>query len=685
MPLQAPKLDDRHFQNLVDEAKKRIPLYCPEWTDHNVSDPGVTLIELFAWMIDMLLYRVNKVPELHYIKMMEMLGVTLRPPAAAQAPVTFWLSAPQPGAIVIPAGTAVATTQTETSRSIVFSTDQDLVVHPPLLKSIGVYRANDAGQRTHEPLKLTELKSGVTGPAGWRIFSSKPQVDDAIYFGFDNNLANHILRLELKFNAAYGAGIRPDLPPLAWEVAAGDDQWAVCEVDEDTTRGFNLPGHVQLHLAPMQPRRVEGQGEGKPLYWLRARVRHFSPEERRAEATPYDKSPHLRQLVAAVTMGGTVTAMHASVVAGEVLGRSDGTPGQRFQLQAPPILARQPGELLYVRPDGNEETPSILADEAWSEVPDFTGSAEKDAHYMLDSISGEVRFGPAVRQPNGVIQLYGRVPPRGATLIFRRYRQGGGVAGNVERGALNVLKTAIPFVRSVRNRQQATGGVDAESLEAAMMRVPALLSARQRAVCAADFEYLACETPEADVGPIHCLDAGAATAAGVPPGHVQVLVMPGVPKNMSASFLAPEQLELPAATARAVERYLQDRCLLTTRVAVRPPRYIWAAVRIRVSLAGGDDSQAQRVNVQDDILRRLYRFLNPITGGHDGKGWPFGRNLFPADIYQHLGAVPGLYLVHEVELYAAADGGERTGDPLPVVEVPPDGMLVSGLHHVRFG
>ena len=49
MPLAAPKLDDRLFQDLVEEAKKRIPHYTSEWTDHNVSDPGITLLELFAW------------------------------------------------------------------------------------------------------------------------------------------------------------------------------------------------------------------------------------------------------------------------------------------------------------------------------------------------------------------------------------------------------------------------------------------------------------------------------------------------------------------------------------------------------------------------------------------------------------------------------------------------------------
>ena len=64
MPLPEPILDDLRFQrDLVDEARRRIIRYCPEWTDYNVSDPGITLIELFAWMTEMTLFRLNQVPE----------------------------------------------------------------------------------------------------------------------------------------------------------------------------------------------------------------------------------------------------------------------------------------------------------------------------------------------------------------------------------------------------------------------------------------------------------------------------------------------------------------------------------------------------------------------------------------------------------------------------------------------
>ena len=87
MPLPAPNLDDRRFQDLVDDAKRLVQRRCPEWTDHNVSDPGVTLIETVAYVVDQVLYRLNRVPERSYITFLELMGVELFPPSAARVDV----------------------------------------------------------------------------------------------------------------------------------------------------------------------------------------------------------------------------------------------------------------------------------------------------------------------------------------------------------------------------------------------------------------------------------------------------------------------------------------------------------------------------------------------------------------------------------------------------------------------
>src|SRR5919202_2476327 len=94
MALPTPNLDDRRFQDLVDDAKRMVMRRCPEWTDHNVSDPGVTLIETFAFMTDQLLFRLNRVPDRLYLKFLDLIGLQLIPPVPAGPPGTFWLSPP---------------------------------------------------------------------------------------------------------------------------------------------------------------------------------------------------------------------------------------------------------------------------------------------------------------------------------------------------------------------------------------------------------------------------------------------------------------------------------------------------------------------------------------------------------------------------------------------------------------
>jgi predicted phage baseplate assembly protein len=666
MALAAPILDDRKFQDIVDEARKRIPHYCKEWTDHNVSDPGVTLIELFAWMTDVILYRLNRVPDLHYIRFMEMLGITLREPVPAQVPVTFWLSAPQSTVVVIPAGTEVASTQTETERSIIFTTDADLRVQPPQLSAaISRVTSSDGSRRRYREHNLRRLEVGFEGSD---IFSAPPQVNDALYFGFDNDLSLHILGFEMDCDPAGGAGVDPTLPPYVWEASTGEDEvrWRTCDVEIDTTKGMNGAGRMQIHL----PRMGKGSVAEKDLFWVRVRNKEISPAEHREGMRPYDKSPRLRK-VSVTSWGGAVSATHAQQLQKERLGQSDGSAGQRFQLQATPILKRKPGETLTVQVEG--EPP-----QTWREVTYFAASGANDGHYTLDSASGELRLGPAVRQPDGTIKLYGAIPPRGANLVFERYRYGGGQEGNVQAGVLNTLKTAIPYVARVSNRQAAWGGLDAETLEAAKIRVPAMLRSRERAVTEGDFEFLARQALPAAIGRVKCLQPSPADARRVVPGHVYVLVIPRIPHP--EGFLDPERLKPKDQDVQALSSYLDERRLLTTQLDVRPPAYIWVAVKAKLRAA----PEADQAAVEAEVLARLYHFLNPLTGGPERTGWPFGRDLFVSDVYQCLQGMPDVQFIRGVEMYSVKPGGNASGEPVEHLEVLAHGVIASGLHSVTF-
>src|SRR5689334_13734582 len=136
MPLPAPNLDNRRFDDILAEAKSLIPRYAPAWTDYNESDPGIALLELFAWMTDILIYRLNQVPELNYVKFLELIGISPIPAQPARAELTFTLSRPDLGSVTIPQNTQVATSGGGANPPIVFETDEALIALGAALKAV---------------------------------------------------------------------------------------------------------------------------------------------------------------------------------------------------------------------------------------------------------------------------------------------------------------------------------------------------------------------------------------------------------------------------------------------------------------------------------------------------------------------------------------------------------------------
>src|SRR5262249_21740179 len=84
MPLATPLIDDRRYQQLVDETLARVPVHTPEWTNFNHSDPGVTLVQLFAFLTESLLYRANLIPDRNRVKFLQLLGKSLAPASEAR-------------------------------------------------------------------------------------------------------------------------------------------------------------------------------------------------------------------------------------------------------------------------------------------------------------------------------------------------------------------------------------------------------------------------------------------------------------------------------------------------------------------------------------------------------------------------------------------------------------------------
>ncbi len=615
--LPDPKLDDRTFQDLVDEAKRLIPRYTPEWTDHNVSDPGVTLIELFAWMTDLTLYRLNRVPEKNYLRFMELLGLSLKEAVPAATEVSFRLSTPQAGPMTIPAGTEVTTIRTSTQEAVGFATEEEMVLEPPRLTRL-LHSVDFSTFTDHSNL----LEDSETQAAP---FQQPPIPGEALYLGVDNDLSGHTIELEIDCELE-GLGIDPANPPLVWEAWGGDARgWLPAALERDSTGGLNEPGKVVLDL-PSKLHELEMDGDKK--FWIRLRIIQPAP------GTPgYSASPRLGHISAA-TLGGVITCRHSSIIISELLERSTGTVGDSRTLLNPPLLPRIKDEYLEIEETDGEWTP-------WTEVPSFASSGADDRHYVLDSVSGTLTFGPTIRQPNGTERAYGHTPPRGAGLRFTKYRQGGGVVGNVGADTLLVLKSSIPFVGRVSNLAPATGGMNAETVDAAKLRVPGILRSRDRAVTAGDFEYLALEASR-DVARAHCIQTHGEDSS-VPPGTVELLIVPALPDGQERTL---DSLQPPPELVEQVTKFLDERRLLGSQLVVDGPAYV--GVRVEASIVALSHLEGEVVGRA--VSDRITEYMDPLIGGADGTGWPFGRPVTLSEVQSVIQSVPGVEFARDVTL-----------------------------------
>ncbi|GLZ39461.1 putative baseplate assembly protein [Actinokineospora sp. NBRC 105648] len=649
MALPTPNLDDRRFQDLVDDAKRMVMLRCPEWTDHNVSDPGVTLIETFAFMTDQLLFRLNQVPDRLYVKFLEMIGLRLVPPTPARVPVTFWLSAPAITPVGIAAGTSVATPRDDTSAAVVFSTGADLRIIPCALRRVATAPVS-ADELADEVVDRTDqVRMGTAFPA----FSPVPAVGEALLVGLTGAVPHCVVRVDIACEVR-GVGVHPEHPPLVWEAFDGAD-WQPCRVSADTTGAINTDGHVLVHVPEGHTAAVLG---GESAGWLRARVIEVD------EGFPtYHETPVITSL-AASTVGATVDAFHCELVEEEVLGQSEGVPGQQFPVAQLPVVAGVDPVLETTSDDGWKP---------WERVSHFANSRPDDRHYLLDGATGTVYFGPIIREVDGGLRQYGAVPPHQCGIRLRRYAVGGGRVGNVGKGAIQTLRSSIPFVARVENLEPASGGVDGETIEQAKARGPILLRTRSRAVTAEDYEAITREAAP-EVARVRCVTAG---DDEVDAGSVRVLVVPSasaVDGRIEFAELVPERETL----ARISDR-LDEVRLIGTRVLVSPPKYRGVTVVARVIAR----PRVDRARVRAEALAALYRHLNPISGGVGGTGWPFGRPVQAGDVYALLQRVRGVDMVEDVRLFGANPVTGERGEETQRLEVDRHSLVFSYEHHVR--
>ncbi len=673
MTLPIPNLDDLRFQSdLVDEARKRIIRYCPEWTEYNISDPGITLIELFAWMTEMMVYRLNRVPEKNYLKFLEMLGFQMEPARTAQANITFWLSALLPLSegdttnVVVPAGTEIQSA--DQPDPVVFTTSRDLKINAPLLAHV----------RTESNFNQNSLSR--LGIEVFRPFGATPKAGDTFYLGFNdrNDICGHILRFEFDCEPTEAVGIRREDPPWVWECLT-DDGWVEIkpsrfEGERDTTGGLNNE-HGSLTLyTPLNF--VSQTLHGLQAFWIRCRI-----EQRHISQGMYTESPRVTGLQV-FTAGAQVPAANAQVVEGEVLGESNGEPGQHFSLLHSPVLNFTEGETVEVE-ETIEGNPVFVP---WTKVDDFSGSDKFSRHYVLDTASGEIIFGPSVRQPDGSILQYGRVPESGHRIRVTDYRYGGGTRGNMPENAIDIMNASLAYISRASNLERSLGGRDQESLEELIQRAQREIQSQRRAVTAADFEQFTLKSTRA-VARTRCITPELSGS-----GAVTLVLVPDVLDSLRLGDL--HALHVSDELKGTVRGYLDQYRLLTTALNVDEPKYY--GIKVKTTVVAQDF--ASDADVTSEVTERLYRFLCPLkdedADDELGRGWEFGRNVFGAEIVSLIQKSPTVKYVLDTEIewrqvspmnetqydLNAKDMDLRRLEKM--LALPPDGLVCSLNHEI---
>lgn len=412
MALNVPDLDDRTFEDLLADARKQIPVHDENWTDHNASDPGITILELLTWLAETYNYQLDRVTDEHVGKYLKLLGVEPDPPTLA----TTTLRIPAPEGTnedltgwIIPASTPLVAEEV-TGQTKPFET-----VAPIRMTGATVQRVVS----DHQVGRIDNSVADRTDDLSYLAFGPAAEAGSALYLGFDADpfaAATLDLTVVMDDEGLPDPGSHGDEPPdfdpsvaLDWEHCIDystwydPDSWAPVMTERDTTNTLYQSGVITLQ----RPSTWTGEagsilGQDGTFQWLRCRVRHPEPDDAGYEIPPLLTS--IRTNVLAVQHGRHV--VREPLVTPDSETETTELPDQVFQFEHGPI----------------RDATITIGGEEWTEVPDFDASGPDDRHYRLDRERGVVRFGNGIR---------GAVPDAGRSVVARPYSYGGGPAGNV--------------------------------------------------------------------------------------------------------------------------------------------------------------------------------------------------------------------------------------------------------------
>lgn len=422
-------------------------------------------------------------------------------------------------------------------------------------------------------------------------------------------------------------------PKIFWEYWANG--WKNLRTD-DRTNSMSKRDVVKFR----GPEKVEPLPMfGKTRYWIRARMEHEEPSLKIKGEGIYNNVIWARQYVS---------------ISDEKLGSGNGFAGQKLSLKNKPVLQ---GEKIYVleetftdeekfmyrRKHGEDSVLELYNSFTektdvwvrWFKVDHFYFSGPESRHYQIDRIAGEITFGNNIK---------GMIPPRGKNnIICKHYRYGGGKEGNLPSGAIQKLRSGIPYVNACVNFLPAFGGEKAEDMEALRRRGPGYLKSGDRAVTREDLAFMVKQAS----GSVAAVKALAVTdvSGAFHPGYITLLVLPHSDS---------EKPVLNNEIISDIEEYLEKRAvyhLVQTQkkqINLISPKYVTFSVHVKI-LEYTDPSLS--LAAENEIQKNLAAYFHPITGGPKGTGWPFGRNVPVMEIYQMVEKVEAVSRIESIEIF----------------------------------
>ena len=568
---------------------------------------------------------------------------------------------------------------------------------PPVYGDVTVsYAQRDAPFQaavTHNNASSGEARLPDDEEAGPLVpFRALPDEDQTVYLGFDAGLADGPVNLYVPMaDKAYPSGFEPG---VRWEYCANPEgpTWEKLNI-YDGTEGLTERGIVKINF-PEETAALERFGERR--HWIRARVTRDEfvegvrrePTDGRDDAAVerFDADGRPDQYAETPpTVGGiypNTQWAYNELTVREVVGSSDGAPGQTFGCDRVPITEAsvwvdESGDLPESdrrdlerrRPDDVRRESTAGGDDEfwvrWTEVTDFLDSGESSRHYRLDRTSGTVTFGDG---------RAGAIPPIGDRNVEVVYQTGGGSEGNIDAGSVVDLRSSISLIDEVTNLEQSDGGTDTESLEETVSRAPERIKNRGRAVSVTDFEHIARDASR-ELATVKC-EPQMDEAGDRTPGWVTLLIIPRERRDRPTPSLELRQRVRDAVGERAPATLVDAS---RNRIVVRGPEYAEASVEATVDTRGVESI----TNLRNTIEASLEAFFHPLTGGDDGEGWSFGTAPRLSRLSTLVEAAEGVDRVRNISMTVETASEEKIiRDPERTPVLSRDEMISSGTHDI---